>query len=399
MSGSTTRAGTAAPTGRRDRLSGVDAARGLALLGMMAVHVLPETDAAGRVTAAHLLFSGRASALFAVLAGVGLALASGGPHPRTGAALAAARRGVLARAGVVTAVGLTLALWPSPIAIILVVYGVLFAVAVPFLGLRARTLGMLAVAWPLLSPVLGHLLRRLAPPGPGDVPSWLSLLDPVQLLTELVLTGYYPALQWTGYVLVGLAVGRLDLHRAGAAARAAVGGAVLAVAAVLASRVLLDAAGGVRALAASLPPDSPLAGEPLQVALRSSLYGTTPTTSWAWLTVAAPHSGTPFDLLSTSGTALAVLGLCLLVSRSAAGARALLPVSAPGSMTLTLYTTHVLLIAPMQLLLPDTALYLVHALGAVAIGLLWRLTGERGPLEQVAAAAARAAAGPAARPR
>jgi hypothetical protein len=40
---------------------------------MMATHVLPSVTADGEVHPAYLLASGRASALFAVLAGVGLA--------------------------------------------------------------------------------------------------------------------------------------------------------------------------------------------------------------------------------------------------------------------------------------------------------------------------------------
>ena len=52
------------------RLLGVDAARGVALLGMTAVHVTPAVDAAGRPSALHLAFGGTASALFALLAGV-----------------------------------------------------------------------------------------------------------------------------------------------------------------------------------------------------------------------------------------------------------------------------------------------------------------------------------------
>src|SRR4051812_50058791 len=75
-------------TGRR--VVAVDVARGVALLAMMTVHVLPGTDEQGRVSAAYAVASGRASALFAVLAGVGLALLTGGPArrlpPRTRAA-------------------------------------------------------------------------------------------------------------------------------------------------------------------------------------------------------------------------------------------------------------------------------------------------------------------------
>jgi uncharacterized membrane protein len=61
------------------RLHGIDAARGLALLGMMATHLLPTFESNANLTPTWigLIFSGRAAALFAVLAGVGLALSTG----------------------------------------------------------------------------------------------------------------------------------------------------------------------------------------------------------------------------------------------------------------------------------------------------------------------------------
>ena len=127
------------------------------------------------------------------------------------------------------------------------------------------------------------------------------------------------------------------------------------------------------ALEATIPPGSVLGRVPLDVALRTSLYGTTPPTSLAWLAVDAPHSGTAPDLVGTTCAALAVLGLCLLLTRTAAGARALLPLSAPGSMSLSLYTAHVVLVAPMGLFLGPVPVYVLHALGAVAVGLLFLL--------------------------
>ena len=71
--------GARLPEGRR--LQAVDAARGVALIGMMAVHVLPGTDADGGVSLTHELARGRASAAFAVLAGVAIALAHRRHHP------------------------------------------------------------------------------------------------------------------------------------------------------------------------------------------------------------------------------------------------------------------------------------------------------------------------------
>ena len=67
------------------RVVGLDAARALALLGMMATHILVGVDADG-VTLPQQIAGGRASALFAVLAEVSLALMTGGTTPREDAA-------------------------------------------------------------------------------------------------------------------------------------------------------------------------------------------------------------------------------------------------------------------------------------------------------------------------
>jgi uncharacterized membrane protein len=56
----------------------VDAARGVALAGMASVHILPVVARDGTETVAGAVAAGRASALFAVLAGVGIALSTGG---------------------------------------------------------------------------------------------------------------------------------------------------------------------------------------------------------------------------------------------------------------------------------------------------------------------------------
>ena len=74
----------AALAGGRRRLAGVDAARGLALIGMMSVHLFRMPYGPDAPLARELV-SGRSAALFAVLAGVGIALATGGTQPVVGA--------------------------------------------------------------------------------------------------------------------------------------------------------------------------------------------------------------------------------------------------------------------------------------------------------------------------
>jgi hypothetical protein len=352
----------------------VDAARAVALAGMFATHVFPLRDD-GRETLTALVASGRASALFAVLAGVGVALATGGrtppagPRAHLGAAAALVVRGVL-----VGALGLTLVALDPPVAVILAYYGLLFVVAAPLLRLRAGVLAAGAVLACALAPVASQLLRAGLPDGPGTQAGWPALAEPGRLLVTLALTGYYPVLTWTTYLLAGMAVGRLDLGRTRVAGALLAGGAALAVGAHAASALLLGPGGGAAALGAEA------AGR---------RYGTTPVASWWWLAVDSPHSGSPLDLAATTGSALAVLGGMLLLAR---WARPLVQVPAAlGAAPLTLYALHVVALWTYPGSGPDDlAVWLGHVAVATLIGVALRLAGLRGPLEAVVAAAGRA---------
>ena len=119
----------------KDRLVGVDVARCLALLGMVSTHVLASHDPDGSLTARQWLAGGRASALFAVLAGVSLALMTGRRTPVQGTERGRRSLALATRAVLVATIGLALGGLETGIAVILTYYGVLFLMALPFLGL------------------------------------------------------------------------------------------------------------------------------------------------------------------------------------------------------------------------------------------------------------------------
>ncbi len=380
------------------RVRGVDVARAIALVGMMGTHLLPEYDAQGRLTPWFWFAAGRSSALFALLAGVGLALATGGATPRLRPWRATAARTVT-RALLVAALGMALVQLDPPIAVILTNYGLLFALALPLLALRPRTLLWLAGAWALVVPFVSQAWRAHLPVGPGDQIGFDDLAQPLSLLTRLAVTGYYPVLTWLAYLMVGLAVGRLPLHRLRVAVTLAVSGGLLAVAAWLTSAALL-LAGGWDALVQAGPERVVAAPWGLaQLELRG-LYGTTPTTTWWWQAVVSPHSGTPFDLVATIGSALLVLGLSLLACHAVSAAHggaarladgALEALARTGSMTLTLYSVHVVAADTQQDVPGRTTLLLVHVVAAVTAAAVWRAVAPRGPLEQVVHTVSRAA--------
>jgi uncharacterized membrane protein len=379
------------------RLSGIDAARGLALLGMMATHLLPtfEADANLTPTWIGLTFSGRAAALFAVLAGIGLALSTGKQHPLAGSALAAARRGIALRALVIAVVGLALGGLEVNVAVILVHYAVLFLCILPFLGLRLKALCAWTAGWILGSPVLAFLLRPwlMAAEPPLQLnhnPGWEDLTTPGQLLGDVFLTGYYPVLQWLSYLLIGLIIGRLSLTALGLPLLLLAAGTAVAAFAKVLGTAAMEEWGGREALQAILTDPS----YPLDSLLQVNLAGVRQEGSWWWLAGSAPHSGTTLDLLHTSGVAAAVVGLCLLVGRLGEwlDLDLLLPLRGAGAMTLTLYAVHVWVVAAFHLKpLPEgwteDGMYFAHAALAVLIGMAFVILKRRGPLEWLGHAA------------
>tara|TARA_Y100000815_G_scaffold207678_2_gene191746 strand:+ start:129 stop:1340 length:1212 start_codon:yes stop_codon:yes gene_type:complete len=380
------------------RLVGLDAARFLALLGMMATHLLATRSDSGDPTWVAEVLSGRASALFALLAGVSLSLMTGGPRPLRGEARVARSAGLLVRAVAVGLLGLVLGGVDSGVAVILVNYAVLLAIGVLLVGRSARLLAVLCLLATLVTPVLLWGVRPGLPPRGYDSPSIEGLEEPGRLVSEVLFTGYYPVLVWSAYLLAGMALGRLDLRRVPGRVLGlvAVAAALVSAAAELVSDRLLAREGTVRRLDRDLwllvGRDDEEALERLHRLIDTGLYGQTPVDgAWQWLLVSAPHSSTTFDLLRTGGAALAVVALLVWALRALDGpARHLVVVlTGAGAMTLTLYTLHVLMSS--DLLPPAEGRQgTVVQVGVVVVaGAVVALLGRRGPLEGLVALAAR----------
>jgi len=322
------------PTLVRSRLSGVDAARGLAVIGMMAAHVWPRTDDLG-----ELLVDGRPSILFAVVAGMALGIVSGGAHP-TSVRRSDDRWRLLIRAALLIALGVLLWMLPSGIAIILDYYGVMFALLIPLLFLPR--IALVALAGVLLATALA--LRE-----------WLFATgvifdEPWATASDYLLVGYYPALLWLPLLLIGLACARSDLS----ATR---------------TRLVMLGLGSLVSLVG---------------------YGSAAVVPGV---TAVAHSGSLAEMLGSGGLAVAVVAALLLVLDAPRTPRVLTVVAAPivaiGRMPLTIYTGHVLVIAalaplgPAGLFAPEVGIPLFIALTVISaiVALTAMRFGRRGPLE------------------
>lgn len=137
------------------RVGGVDLARGLAVLGMLAAHLADIPDIVWSEPATWGgIVHGRSSILFATLAGVSIGLVTGGIRPLAAPALATARWRLVVRAVALWVIGMLLISTGVPVYVILPAYAVLFLVALPVVSLRAPALlvsaGLLAAVTPFV---------------------------------------------------------------------------------------------------------------------------------------------------------------------------------------------------------------------------------------------------------
>jgi hypothetical protein len=331
------------------RITGVDAARALAVVGMVMVHIGPfPVPVDDLLSLGYSTSHGKASILFVLLAGVGVSLLA----QRVGTG-ALARR-LLFRAAVLLPLGLALHVLPTRVAVIIQYYAVYFVVALAASLLRDRALLVLSIGLVVAGPVL-YLGAQMTWPewfeGAADTP----VTQPLRLLRALVLTGYYPALTWAPPLLFGLWLGRRELRSPPVRLRLLAGGALVAALAYLSSEVLTTAFAPVR-------PET-----------------------WRQLLVSSAHSDMPLAITGAAGVATAILGLTLIVADRLP--RLSWPLVATGQLALTIYVGHllVLAVAPELLLrgtVEDAWLSILRfALVVVALATLWRLRFARGPLE------------------
>jgi uncharacterized membrane protein YeiB len=317
------------------RIAGIDAARGLAVLGMMTAHVGPDDHGPVPPGGLAQLADGRPASLFVVLAGLSLALLSGGREVVTGTQLVQSRVRILVRALLLFGIGELLVLLGTPVAMILPTYGLLFA------------LGCVALRWSAPALLTGAVV--LAVVGPPLAQSLATSLDgrPTTELARLAVGHYCPALVWTSYLLVGLAVGRCDLRSARVRSAGALVGAGLVVLGHGGSWVARHVLGWPERMA-----------------------------------TAEPHSSTTFEVVGNVGVALLLVAGALVATER--WPRTVAPLAAVGALALTAYTLHVVAIAalgPVVVRDPTVGGWLAFLAVTLVLCWLWASTVGRGPLE------------------
>lgn len=402
------------PQSKRQRLLGVDLARGFALIGMFTAHF-------GLSTEANLispstwggLVNGRSSILFAILAGVSLAIITGRTIPSEGQKLVDARFKIIVRALCIFVVGELLTSLNSYIAVILQSYAVLFIVAVFLLRARRRWLMTIAFVWAVVGPLLVAVWEPLASTQELGIP-----------MMDLLVWGNYPVLTWIPFIVIGLAIGRTDLTKRANQVFLLVAGVIISIigyAGVIpfpgesysdGSAVYDDSISSIyeEYPGGSGKVDWKMDGESEEPCLDAVDYDQC-MKDWeltyygdedyypneegtrdqilnnlaSWKT-AVPHSGTPFEIYGSGGFAVAFLGLCLLITPLVRFV--FHPIIAMGAMSLTVYIIHVVSYRLLQDFLESFGIlmiapWLLTILACAVLATVWMKFFKRGPFESL----------------
>lgn len=316
------------------------------------------------------LTDGRASVLFVLLAGVGVALLAGRssgsqrqrlsgypPDEREASGRTArARIQLVLRGSLLLPLGLWLqGLENVILVVILQYYAVYFLIAALVLRLSDRWLAAL-----ILAVLAGGPLVYLW--GTAAFPDWyfappLNLESPPgKLAHDLLLSGFYPVVTWAGPLLVGLWIGGTDLRSPKVRSR------------------LIYLGLAITLVAASFSTGEPVGPRP----------------EFSDLRVGEPHSQMPLWMLGAIGSACAMLGGTLVLADRIP--KAIWPLAATGQLALTVYVGHALLLNYVpDLLRWDSVLAAALSTGAfmvvvATLSMLWRLVFSHGPLEAALAA-------------
>jgi uncharacterized membrane protein YeiB len=294
------------------------------------------------------------------------------------------------RAALIATIGLSVG-YANDADVILAQYALLFVLALPLLGLSRRALVGVATVVLACAPVVLVWAFGL---GLGfnpdrDNPTLGLLLAPAKLAERLLISGSYPVIAYLAYILVGLAIGRCDLNSVPVACRILGSGVVLAVTSWVVATYLMFHGGGLAHLADAAGDAAPAKAR--NVMLWEPIPPEKP--NWWWLTLRAQHSNSTLDLLHTLGCAMALLGLALLVCRVEVIAKLLYPLAAAGSMSLTLYTAHLIVLATGVFTDQFVALFVLMGVGSMIVAVVIRRFARMGPLEFLVSSAADTARG------
>ncbi|PFZ08167.1 hypothetical protein COL60_17305 [Bacillus pseudomycoides] len=350
------------------RIIGLDFARAWAMFGMLIVNFMVITGAEGNgppsLIAFMSLFEGRASALFVILAGIGISLLTKSSVSSSNPIkIMASRKMIWKRSLFLFVLGLLLYTidWTGDI---LHYYGVYLFLAAFFITVNKKILLWLSIFILLIAQYLQLTFNAFEGWG-GPIPfiNYIDFWSTKGFLRNLFFNGYHPIFPWFSFFLVGMLIGRMDLH---------------------------DHKIRKKLLIFSLT--ITLTAEFLSKALTHFFIPHIGKEASTFLFNTGPILPNILYILSATGSSLIILILCLFITERYETNWFIGTIVKTGQLTLTHYVSHVILGIGTLILLnrlenQSLSFVLIFAICffifSILFSVLWRNKFSRGPIEWV----------------
>lgn len=350
------------------RIIGLDLARAVAIFGMVIVNFKIAMNAeTGNSLLMNItgLFEGRASALFVVLAGVGLTLTTNKARMSSDRSFVLKTRLLIVKRGLLL-VAIGLAYTPIWEADILHFYGFYFLIAATLFTFNDKALlfvsALIMMAFPVLMMLFNYELNW----------NWATLTYENLwsfdgLIRHIIFNGFHPVIPWAALLLFGLWLGRQDLSQAFTRKR-------LLVWSLL---TLMIAECGFYLIRAAIGDGSGLGMTPEEVKFLFSISIIPPL---------------PQYIISAGSSAVIILITCLYLSERYSESNIIRWLCQTGKMSLTLYVAHVIIgmgiLESIGLLENQTVNFsllsaLIFCIFSVIFSVTWIRFFKIGPLEWV----------------
>lgn len=197
-----------------NRISGYDFARGLAIIGMIYVNfktVMVSDDSQGFLYHAVEALSGKAAALFVVLAGVGMTLMyQGALRKNNPDAVNHVKISLLKRALFLFVVGLSYYfLWPADI---LHYYGVYLVIGVLFLSVSRTWLQIVSIII-IVGYTASCFIFNYEAGWDWKKLEYMDFFTLQGFFRNMFFNGFHPVFPWVAFLLTGIWIGRIDFKQ------------------------------------------------------------------------------------------------------------------------------------------------------------------------------------------
>ncbi len=195
------------------RIIGFDVARALAIFGMVFVNfkiAMGATTGSDWLLKSIGLLEGRASALFVVLAGVGISLMTRRARTENDLVLIGQKRkSIIKRGLVLIAVGLAYSpIWPADI---LHFYGFYFLIAAFLFTATNRTLLLAAISF-MLGFIVLLMVFNYETGWNWETLDYLDFWTIEGMVRHIFFNGFHPIFPWCAFLIIGIWLGRLDFY-------------------------------------------------------------------------------------------------------------------------------------------------------------------------------------------